>query len=127
MKEKDFQTTFNKWVKYNIKYSSAFELKLTKTPSLPFSSVVEHQVNALLLSKHKRIVYKIPDDSMGQKPFDSFVLANVPSYIVVMFYKRGQKIFYLIDIDVWIHEEETSERKSLTEARAREIGSVCSF
>lgn len=127
MKEKDFQRIFNKWCKYNITKSSAFELKLTKSPSLPFSSVVEHQLNALHLAKNKCIVYKIPDDSMGQKPFDSFVLSNVPAYIVVMFYTRATKIFYLIDIDVWIEEEKTSKRKSLTEKRAREIGVVCSF
>ena len=121
MKEKDFQTKFNRWCQYHIKTSSAFELKLSKTKAIPFSSVVEHQLNALLIAKHHSLAYKIPDCGF-QNPFDSFVLVGVPAYIVVMFYARGQREFFLIDIDTWIKEVKTSDRKSLTEDRAREIG-----
>lgn len=46
--------------------------------------------------------------------------------MVVSFYTRGTKKFYLIDIDAWMNEVETSKkRKSLTEERAAEIGLTC--
>ena len=90
-------------------------MKITKTSSLPFDAVKEHQVRALWLSKHRKINYKIPDDSMGQKPFDCFVLKGVEAYVVVMFYVRGCKDFYMIDIDDFIQLKKTSTRKSFTE------------
>ena len=122
MVEADFQTKFSKWAKYNIKYSGAFELKLTKTSSIPFSSVADHQILNLKIAKHSNLVYKIMDVGLAQKPFDCFTLSNVQAYVVLMFYKRGQKEFFMIDIDDFIKEKETSDRKSLLESRAREIG-----
>ena len=125
MLEKDFQLKFNKWVKHNVKGTAVFELKITHGKSLPFNAVQEHQINALRLAKHSSIHFKIPDSGYAQNPFDSFQIANAPAWVVVMFYQRGQKKFYMIDVDVWIKEEETSDRKSLTEERAKEIGKTC--
>ncbi len=125
MRESDFQTKFNLWVKYNIKTSSAFELKLTKEKSLAFSAVMPHQLLNLSLAKNGSLAYKIEDGNYAPKPFDSFILVNVPAYVVVMFYHRGQKTFYMIDVDVFIKEKETSDRKSLTVERAGQIGKVC--
>jgi hypothetical protein len=68
------------------------------------------------------LVYKISDSGIGQKPFDTFKLEGVPAFVVVMFYKRGQKDFFMIDIDAFMTEMHTSERKSLTEERAGKIG-----
>lgn len=69
MKEKDFQRKFSHWLKNVYKRTGVFELKQTKTDSIPFSSVVEHQVEALEAVRHAVLVYKIPD--MGfQNPFD---------------------------------------------------------
>lgn len=125
--EKDFQKEFNKWVKYKYEGSGAFELKICKGKSLPFNAVKDHQIDNLRIAKHsdKGLVYKIPDDSIGVKPFDSFKLVCVPSFVVIMFYKRGQKEFIMIDVDKYVEEVNNSERKSLTEDRAKEIGIVC--
>ena len=120
MLEKDFQTKFNKWLKYNWNMTSAFELKMVKGKSMPFNAVKEHQIIALRLVGSK-LVYKIADDSRGTKPFDCFMLVNSPGYIVIMFYKRGQKEFIIIEISNFIKEMKTSKRKSLTEKRAKEI------
>lgn len=122
MKEKDFQTRFMKWVRNNEYGTAAYELKITKTKSLAFNALREHQKIALLQTKHRKLAYKIADDSIGAKPFDCFVLEQIPAYVVVMFYKRGQKEFFMIDIDKWVWEEENSDRKSLTVKKAREIG-----
>jgi len=120
--EKDFQTRFTRWAKHNTKTSTAFELKLEKGTSMPFSAVMDHQITALRVAKHGVMSYKIPDVGYDQKPFDCFVLVNIPSYVVIMFYKQNQKEFFMIDVDDFIKEKETSKRKSLTEDRAREIG-----
>jgi len=123
MKEKDFNVHFNKFLINRFKGSGAFELKLTKTNSLPFDSVKEHQLHALQTAKYKSLVFKIPDLGL-QNPCDVLKLENVPAFVVVMYYKRGQKEFIMLDIDVFLTEMHTSERKSLTEERAKEIGEV---
>lgn len=119
MKEKDFQTTFSHWLKQVHKKTGAFELKQTKTNSLPFESVVAHQVAALRNAKNGTLVYKIPDVGY-QNPFDCFSLAGVPAYVVVKY----PDFFCLIDIDDWINENVRSERRSLTSKRAMEIAEI---
>ena len=121
--EKNFQSEFNRWIKYNFKGSAAFELKITKGLSLPFSALKEHQQHSLWAVKHGDLVYKIPDLGF-QNPFDCFKLSQLPAFVVVLFYKGpGKKReFVMIDIDMWSQEEKKSARKSLTEDRAREIG-----
>lgn len=116
MKEKDFQVTFSHWLKSVHKKTGAFELKQTKTNSLPFESVVAHQVAALRNAKNGVLVYKIPDVGY-QNPFDCFCLTGVPAYVVVKY----PDFFCLIDINDWIQEVKLSDRKSLTSKRAREI------
>lgn len=125
MLEKHFQTEFGKWLKHKNKTTGAFELKLTKETSLPFNAVQPHQVDALRNAKHGHLMFKIPDDSISQKPFDCFMLVGCAAYVVIMYYVRGKKAFYMIDIDDWMREELASDRKSLTEDRAREIGITC--
>lgn len=119
MKEKDFQTKFTRWAKANIRENAAFELKLAKAPSLPFDAIAEHQVANLLSVKHRSLTYKIPDAGFDQKPFDCFTFSGASAYIVIMFYeKRGEKEFYLIDIDEFLRWKDMSKRKSLTRAEA---------
>jgi len=125
MKEKDFQTEFSKYLKYVHQKTGAFELKLAKDDNIPFDAVKPHQVQALYNAKHSHLIYKIPDDSYAQKPFDCFSLVGVPAYVVIMFYERGQKEFFMIDVDVWVKENTESKRRSLTVTRAREIGMAC--
>lgn len=122
MKEKDFQTLFGRWVKYKYEQSALFELKLTHEKSIPFSAVLDHQEVALHAAKHQKLFYKISDESSGYKPADCFVLVQVPAYVVIQFYKRGCKDFYLVDIDIWLNEKRNSVRRSLTEERAAQIG-----
>jgi len=121
--EKDFQSAWNRWLKFNWEGGSAgFELKITKKSSLPFSRVEAHQIQALLDVKHGSLIYKISDQSIGFKPFDSFILTDAPAYVVIMYYKpRKQKRVCIIDVDTFVNEINTSKRKSLGEERAEEI------
>lgn len=124
MTEAKFTSKFNRWLEYKwpARSSASFELKLTKTGSIPFKVVKDHQISSLIASS-KGMNYKIPDDTFAQKPFDCFHLYG-EGYVVVMFWKRGVNRFYIIKVEDWITESENSPRKSLTEDRANEIGRV---
>jgi hypothetical protein len=123
--EADFQTAFTKWLKNRWNKTGAFELKFTKSSCLPFSAVKDHQLLALQHANRSSLVYKISDGTLGQKPFDCFCLSAVPAYIVVRFEKPRCKKFYMITVGNWLHHIETSQRRSLTEKMAGEIGETC--
>lgn len=122
-READFGLLFRHWLKANpLRTSCAFELKQTTEDSLPFSSVKEHQIDALMASwSYNGLLYKAPDDSRGIKPFDYFYLRFAQAYIVI----RYPDCFVLIEPMTFLHEKEKSKRKSLTSARAREIAVTC--
>jgi len=121
-KEASFGPEFRSWLRANPMPTSAYELKQT-TALLPFSAVKEHQINALLASKlrGKGILYKIPDDSRGVKPFDFFFLNGVFAWIVIKYQKKG---FVIIDVETFVLESERSKRKSLDWVRAKAISTI---
>lgn len=126
MREASLQTKFNHYIKarWPKGRSAAFELKIVKGPSMPYSNVQDHQLAALNGSKNDKLVYKIPDAGLGRKPYDSFIMSGVEAYVVPIFWVERQYIHaYLIDIDVWLEEISTSKRQSLTEERAVELAS----
>lgn len=117
MKEKNFQVKFGHWVKENFHETAAFELKSVKSSSCPFNAVQDHQIEALLHAKHKLLYHKIPDVGF-QNPFDCFILVKCSSFIVIRY---GSGNWYMIDIDAFINERDSSLRKSLTEERAQKL------
>lgn len=123
--EKDFQTEFNKWlVRRGWDKTTAFELKITKKDYINFKEVKPHQLRNLLLAKQK-MIYKIPDVGMDQKPFDSFIMCDALAYVVILFYQpRKPKQFAMIEVDAYKKEALSSDRASLTLDRAREIGKI---
>ena len=124
MKEKDLQSILSRLIPAHLDYSAAFELKVSKSPSLPFSAVQEHQIHALLTAKQSKVFFKIPDGTMSQSPFDCFMLASVPAYVVIIYYQpRQPKNFIFIDIEKFVDERDHSARKSLIKQRAIEIAS----
>ena len=86
--------------------------------------MVPHQEQALLVVTQGIFVHKIVDCGF-QNPFDTVCLVKVPAYVVIQFWKPGNKEFFMIDIETFIAEKQGSLRKSLTEGRAREIGTTC--
>ncbi len=121
-REAQFQSKFNRWLIYNWFSSAVFELKVATGKSLPFSAVKNHQEVSLMQTKSAKFIYKISDFDRMKKPFDSFCLYKTKAYIVIMFYRRGNKAFYMIDIDKFIEERILSKRKSLTEEDCKRIG-----
>ena len=120
MKERNFQTQFGHWLKANFKESAAFELKSVKGSSCPFNAVQPHQIQALEHVKHGMLYHKIPDVGF-QNPFDCFCLYNADAFVVIRY---GSGRFFGIDIDDFVEQSKESDRKSLTEDRAKLI---CSF
>lgn len=118
-REAKFGLLFRHWLKANPRLSGAFELKQTTRNSLPFNAVAEHQLEALRAVNNDGLLYKAPDDSIGQKPFDYFYLRNAPAYVVVKF----PKFFVAITIETFILEKSRSKRKSLLSGRAKDIAS----
>jgi len=127
MKEKNIQNLFGKWLHKHkaVKVSTAFELKLCKTKSWPYTSIADHQIAGLYDAKHGGLYHKLSDMSRGTKPWDCFYMVNAEAYVVLVYYTpREKKIMIWIDIDDFIMEMKSSRRKSLTERRAKEIGIV---
>lgn len=120
MTEADLQTRFTRFLKKNINFTLAYELKITQTNRLPFARLADHQKLALLQVKNKTLCYKIPDVGISQKPFDGFCLNGCPSVVGVMFYRPGEKNVYLIDIEDYL-EEAKGKSKSLTQEVADKI------
>jgi len=118
MKEKNFQTKFNHWLKNVYKKTAVFELKQCET-SLPFSEVKPHQIAALEQVRHGTLVFKIPDSGF-QNPFDCFCLTEQPAYIVIKF-KKGVAI---IPVDVFVLESRRSKRRSITWERAKQLSTI---
>ena len=126
MKEKDITTRIIHWLRDVHRMTGAFEIKITHTKSLPYSRLLPHQRASLLSanSGERGIVWKLPDCGY-YNPFDVVSLISVPAYVVVMFYERGCKEFFMIPIKLWCISEANSKRKSLTHEKALAIGVRC--
>ena len=122
--EQRFTTELQKWMRANkqlLPRAYAWEVKVsTDDNALPFDAVQEHQIYALEIAKWQCFVYKFSDLDRMQKPCDGVTISGA-GFLIFHWARKGNKNFYIIDIDVFINEKETSKRKSLTESKAREI------
>ena len=123
MREADMQMFFGKYLRENPpEETEKYELKFTKTKSIRWDSVKEHQVEALLepLQYHKlsdppifggmKTKYNLP------RPYDCYFMVNVPGFVVVWFYiPRSKKVFHLLTIQEYVHLMSEAPRKSFRE------------
>lgn len=118
-REAEFSTKFKKWAYYEWPDDKPayFELKVSRTTALPFSAVSDKQNSNL---KIRKFVHKFSDFDRLGTPFDMVCFLG-SGYIVIQYYRPLNKEFFIIPIDVFLKEKETSKRKSLTEDRAREL------
>lgn len=123
MTERQFQTRFSKWVKYNIDFSAAFEFKVVKNEKFYLSQIKEHQIRNLKTVSCNLLYYKIEDTSFHQKPFDAFTLYQVPSYVVIMWDRPRNNTFYLIPI-IEIERHIKNGAKYMVEDWAKEHGII---
>lgn len=74
----------------------AFELKVVKDGKPFYTRQLEnHQLRALKMVGLNGVYFKISDQSMGEKPFDSVLVFGI-GYLVVYF--ESSKLFYFIDV-----------------------------
>lgn len=123
-RESEFSTKFLKWVyhRWPDDMPAYWEMKVSRTTSLPFNAVSDKQ-NANL--QVRKFSHKFSDfDRMGT-PFDAVTFCG-KGYVVIQYYRPRNKEFFIIPIDTFLSERElsltmTNPRKSLTEDRAREL------
>jgi len=138
--EKTMQSIFGRHLRKNPPPTAeVYELKISKKNSIPFDAVQPHQIEALQAAQTGGYYFKIPDQPVSwgastqmrfaaKKPFDCFMIVNTPAFVVLWFYKlRQPKVFIKIPIRTFLAEKAISERKSLTETRALEIGESISI
>ena len=128
------QNFFKKYLEINPPTEpEAYELKIAKKTSIAFDAVSDNQIKRLQ-EVRTGLYHKIADAPIFSgmktrftmpKPFDCEYLVNMQGYVVILFYKlRQPKKTYVIKVEDFIKEKEISERKSLTETRAEEIGKL---
>ena len=119
-REASFSITFRHWLKANPQYSCAYEMKQCTGPSFAFNLLEDHQATYLQATKSDKGTLIRVQGTVGEP--DYVYLRNAPAY-VVLFFKQNNE-FHLIDVDTFLMEKGRSLRKSLTNARAREISTI---
>lgn len=125
-RESLFTTKFRKWVFHCWQGGPAyFEVKTSQDSlsSIPFDAVSEKQIANLQLRK---FVYKFSDYDQLGTPLDMISFEG-KGYVVIYFWRKGNKEFFIIPVYTWLTEQMMSNRKSLTEERARAIGKAYSL
>ena len=123
--EMKFCTSLQKWLKYNMKHTCFIEAKIS-IDDKPFnfnSGFKPHQLPTLSSIKHNCMAYKISDMDRMQKPFDIIFARMDKAYVAIMWIRKGNKVFYLIDPDT-VQGEIDSGLKSMTEARAEKLAVI---
>jgi len=101
-----------------IPYSCPIEVKDTRGKDyLAFSEVKDEQINNALASKSSNgNLIRIASGTIGSPDYSWYI--NAPQAPIFIHYP---KCLVSIDISVFVKERDTSKRKSLTSARAKEI------
>lgn len=117
-REAKWQTIFNQYLRQvGSNGYGYYELKQTRTDSIPFKNVKDHQIDSLLASHQNGLIWKWSDQDQREKPVDCGSFPPLQSYIVIKF-PDG---FYVITIKDFIKERDTSDRESLTKENAFKI------
>lgn len=134
MTEADFQTEFGRWVRSDAARdwigsgSCAFELKLARGLTLPFSRVEAHQLEALRRAKGTAgkvgLFHKISDMAAGFKPLDCVYVAHAGAWLVVRYLgDERARLMYLVDVEAYSElVEGKGGRGSMGRDEARRIG-----
>lgn len=127
-REAEFTTKFKKWVKLHtlVPACGAYEIKVTPNKRIPFDAVKEHQIDALLAVKNGCFIYKIPDAGW-QNPFDVFLMANQPAYVVLAFTEPRKKVrTYIVDIELFLEMQKESEEFGVKSVTQEFLDNYCS-
>lgn len=103
-----------------------WEVKRTVKGALAFSAFADHQISYLMRAKRQRLNIKIRDVGVSRKEFDGMTFEKSPSWCLCCYPADNKDGYncYSIDIDDWYNERRTCGRKSLTEDRAKQLGTI---
>jgi hypothetical protein len=109
------------WVKQKLG-TAVFEHKIVHVPNkYRFAQLKSHQERALMMATLPTGIYhKISDQSMGQKPFDAFIVCNANAFVVIYFYERGSCRTYFVPYSSYIHLRESCASPSCDESQIAE-------
>jgi len=118
-KEASFTTKFNRWAKKNLQAPALVEIKHTRgAKSFPFRELKEHQRDWLRAAYSPNCQpWKIPDTGFAFLPADVILIGYMSAYVVIKY----NDFFVVIDGEKMLNEIKKSDRKSLTEERAKAI------
>ena len=120
--EQRFCTELKKWLHHNFPHTCFIEAKIaTGTSPLNYkNNIKDHQTMSLLMIQNGSFSYKISDMDRLQKPFDLFHAYKDRAYYAIIWIRRGNKTFYLIEPSA-IQSRIDRGDKSLTEEDAKQI------
>lgn len=121
MREKNYYKRIQDYYLKTALKTVVWEAKICQHKALPFSSLADHQ-EMYLIRASDRMSYKFPDVGIAKKPFDGLTIVRAVSYVIVIFFEAKGFNVYEIPIENWVDEKYTSQRKSLTQDRAKIIG-----
>lgn len=99
--------------------TASFEIKQTATDSISFNAVTSAQIDyGMAIKSKKGVLLRVQAVAEGMP--DYIWMREEPAFVVIKY----PKCFCIIDIETFVRERDNSLRKSLTEARAKEIATV---
>lgn len=121
MTEKDYYPDIGKHYQKHIPEKNlVWEAKLTKTNSLAFNALMDHQEEKLLEAE-RVLSHKIADVGRLKKPFDGIIIVDGTAVVIAIYYKPRKTRSFEILLRDFLKEKYNSSRKSLTIERAEEI------
>lgn len=129
--EQRFHTEAMRWIKYNLHLlpkSFLMESKVVRSGEtrFPYRELSEKEERLLLRAKHGTVIQTHSDlGGMGTLCDGSVISGG--GLIFLQWTRPRNKEFYIIDIDDFIKQRETSTMKSLSEQEARLIGRAYLF
>lgn len=132
-REQKFTSEWQKWARNNqdkgmLPNAFVWEVKVsTEDKPIAFSAVKDHQIRSLEIAKWYTFVYKLSDISRLEMPADGIFIRRMAGLLIFHWVRKGNKKFYLIDVDRFTQYRDSSKRKSLTESEAESISFMTGF
>ena len=119
--ETKFSIRFIKWIEqHGPAFPCSIELKDTRgKSSLPFREIKDKQISyGMRIKGEKGVLIRV--EALFEGMPDYIWCINMPAYVVIKY----PHSFSLIDVETLLLEKKRSKRRSLTEARSREISNL---
>jgi len=115
------------WIKHHkdqFPPSFLIETKVSRDgKAFPFRELSEKEERLLLKAKHDGLLTTFSDYDRLGTPCDGACISG-GGFIFLQYVRRANKTFYVIDIDDFIKQRDSLDRKSLEEWRAATIATV---